>query len=107
MRRITVALGSLVLLGVGCAASSKERQEASKTEAVAMAATAVQQQKKSQRDPGDQIICEDQQLVGSHVPKLVCRTAREIERTTRETQDYLQGPKGCSNCSNQAAPGGK
>jgi hypothetical protein len=101
-------LGFLLLLGAACATTSTETQATSKTEKVAVAAANVQQQKKATRDPGDTVICEDDQVVGSHIPKLVCRTARAIEQNARDTQGYLQGPNGgCTNCSGQAIGGGK
>jgi hypothetical protein len=97
MMRITVALGCLLLIGAGCAASSKAVQSSSKTDAVATA-SATEQQKKNQRDRGNQVICENEVSVGSHIPERICRTVENIEQTRNESQDFLQQPNGCKDC---------
>jgi len=42
------------------------------------------------RRDGDRRICESVAPMGSHIPKTVCRTYREIEMQHQQNQNYLQ-----------------
>ena len=98
MRHITVAFGSLLFLGAGCTWHSSKAVQRSQIDADALAASANEQQKKSQDDPQDRIVCEHEQIVGSHFPKLVCRTLRNVEQTRNDSQEFLYKQRACTDC---------
>ncbi len=39
---------------------------------------------------GDQLICEYEETVGSHIPKRICRSKTELERVQDETQQTMR-----------------
>jgi hypothetical protein len=102
MRAFRVGLGCWLLLVAGCAASSKETQAKAPAEKRELLAVAEQQPKKTKGDPGEKIICEETQVVGSHIPTLLCRSVRSIEAERQSSQNFLDSPKGCTQCANQA-----
>lgn len=45
------------------------------------------------RNDADREVCEQVQPMGSHIPKTVCRTKREMQQDTSSAQKYLQDSK--------------
>jgi len=37
---------------------------------------------------GEEVTCEYEDVVGSHIPRKICRAKNETERTREETQEY-------------------
>ena len=90
--RLRFTLPLLLVLAAACATSSKSAKEPEiaaitpegETVGVAAAGNAVTPK------PGSQLICEYEETVGSHIPKRICRSKDDLERTTQETQDYVR-----------------
>ncbi len=40
--------------------------------------------------PGDALICEYEETVGSHIPRRICRSKTELENTRAETQEMMR-----------------
>ena len=56
---------------------------------------------------GEQLICEYEETVGSHIPKKTCRRAADLERVREETQQAMRDyrPPATNNPSQALAPG--
>ena len=39
---------------------------------------------------GEEVTCEYEDVVGSHIPRKICRSKCEVERTRDETQEYCK-----------------
>jgi tRNA isopentenyl-2-thiomethyl-A-37 hydroxylase MiaE len=57
------------------------------------------------RRDGDRRICESVAPMGSHIPKTVCRTYREIQAEQQHTKDYLQQTQQVNNPSSRTMGG--
>jgi hypothetical protein len=59
--------------------------------APAVAADPQQQQQlqKPKKDPSQQIVCQDDTYVGSHIPQRVCKTRAEWDEAAKQSQQYL------------------
>jgi hypothetical protein len=75
-------------LGVGCATATPPQQAPSATAQSQQAdKTAVADAKK---DPDRTLICESVPVTGSHIPRKVCRTVRQVEQEREAAQKAVR-----------------
>jgi len=78
----------LLVVAGGCAASSQSAKTSSAPEQQQFAVTA--RGNTVAPPPGDQLICEYEETVGSHIPKRICRSKSELEKVRDETQQNMR-----------------
>ena len=51
------------------------------------------------KNPDEEVICRKEQVIGSRIPKKVCRTRGQIEQDRKEAQRYMKSgrPAGTNN----------
>ncbi|OOG59778.1 hypothetical protein [Rhodanobacter sp. C03] len=59
------------------------------------------------RSDDKRMVCETVAPLGSHIPKTVCRTYREVEQEHRDTQNLQQQMQQVNNPSGSSFPGPK
>ena len=52
----------------------------------ALAADPQQPQQKPKKDPSQQIVCQDDTYVGSHIPQRICKTRAEWDEAEKQSQ---------------------
>jgi hypothetical protein len=81
-----MTLGMVVMmgLGVGCATATPSQQAPNATAQSQQGdKTAVADAKK---DPDRTLICESVPITGSHIPRKICRTLRQVEQEREAAQ---------------------
>jgi hypothetical protein len=76
------ALGSILLLASACASPSKRVLQSSTGE-VASAAGVLP-------DPQDEITCDMERTVGTMIPKRICRSVQDSEKSRAATKETLR-----------------
>jgi hypothetical protein len=83
--------GGMVMMGLilGCATAAPPQQSPGTAAAQSQQAekTAVADAKK---DPDTTLICEDVPMTGSHIPRKVCRTLRQVESEREQAQKAVR-----------------
>lgn len=85
------SFGGWMLMGLmlGCATAAPPQQasgataQSTQTEEKAAAADA-------KKSPDQTLICESVAVTGSHIPRKVCRTARQVEKEREDAQRAVQ-----------------
>jgi hypothetical protein len=95
-RPIIIAAG-LFLLATACATTSHEVSGTSEGAPAKLAKNTSQDKSKVE----DEVVCENEMTVGSHIPETVCRAKEQSERYRRQVQDAWEVSRG-----NPAAPQG-
>lgn len=85
-----VFFGGVMWVGLmlGCATAAPPPQSPDAT-----AQQSTQQQEKAadaKKDPDKTLICESVAVTGSHIPRKVCRTARQVEKEREDAQKAVQ-----------------
>jgi hypothetical protein len=96
--------GMVVMMGLvlGCATATPPQQTPSSTAQGQQAEkTAVADAKDAKKDPGSTLICESVRVTGSHIPRKVCRTARQIEEEREAAQKAMQNAEKVNRDFNQ------
>ncbi|KFE69202.1 hypothetical protein [Hyalangium minutum] len=85
------SFGGLMLMGLmlGCATAAPPPQASGTT------AQGTQKEEKAaaadaQKNPDPTLICESVAVTGSHIPRKVCRTARQVEKERDDAQRAVQ-----------------
>lgn len=85
-----VFFGGVMWMGLmlGCATAAPPQQAPGAT------AQGTQQDKaaaaEAKKDPDKTLICESVPVTGSHIPRKVCRTARQVEKEREDAQKAVQ-----------------
>lgn len=88
MKRMIFGVVVMMGLGVGCATAAPPQQAPNATAQSQQAdKTAVEGAKK---DPDHTLVCESVPVTGSHIPRKVCRTLRQIEQEREAAQKALR-----------------
>jgi hypothetical protein len=86
-------LGGVMMMGlvVGCATAAPPQQAPSATAQSQQAEkTAVADAKDAKKDPDKTLICESVPVTGSHIPRKVCRTVRQVEEEREAAQKAIR-----------------
>src|SRR5215831_7943883 len=73
----------LLALAAACATSSSSQSEQEIAVITASGNTVLPQ-------PGDELICEYEETVGSHIPKRICRSKADLESLRQETVQSMR-----------------
>jgi len=84
MKRASSVLGFLIL-SAACATSSPQQKKMTVTHADDVA-----EKPAAKLDP-DTVVCEYEQMVGSHIPQRLCMTVRDRELARQALQNQLAG----------------
>lgn len=86
-----IVFGGVMWMGLmlGCATASPPQQASGAT------AQSTQQEEKvaaadAKKNPDTTLICESVAVTGSHIPRKVCRTARQVEKEREDAQKAVQ-----------------
>lgn len=76
---------------LGCATGSPSQQapEASAQGAQKDKAAVAQ----ASKDPNNELVCEEVEVTGSHIPRRICRTRKQVDQEREQAQKALQRPK--------------
>jgi hypothetical protein len=86
-------LGGVVMMGLflGCATATPAQQASSATAQDPQAEkTAVADAKDAKQDPDRTLICESIKVTGSHIPRKVCRTARQVQEEREAAEKAIR-----------------
>jgi vancomycin resistance protein YoaR len=86
-------LGGVVMMGlvIGCATATPAQQAPSATAQGQQAdKTAVADAKDAKKDPDRTLICESVKVTGSHIPRKVCRTARQVQEEREAAEKAIR-----------------
>jgi len=88
VKRMTLSVVLMMGLGVGCATATPPQQAPNATAQGQQAdKTAVADAKK---DPDRTLICESVPVTGSHIPRKICRTLRQVEQEREAAQKAIR-----------------
>lgn len=86
-----IVFGGVMWMGLmlGCATAAPPQQASGAT------AQSTQQEEKAaaadaKKNPDTTLICESVAVTGSHIPRKVCRTARQVEKEREDAQKAIQ-----------------
>ncbi|WP_224372784.1 hypothetical protein [Hyalangium versicolor] len=85
--------GGLAMLGllVGCATAAPPTQTpAATTQGAQKDQAAVAD---ASKDSDNALVCEEVPVTGSHIPRRICRTRRQIKQEKEQAQKSLQSPE--------------
>ena len=88
MKRLTLSVMVMMGLGVGCATTTPPQQAPNATAQSQQADKAAAEGAK--KDPDSTLVCESVPVTGSHIPRKVCRTLRQVEQEREAAQKALR-----------------
>ncbi len=89
-------LGGVVMMGLvmGCATATPAQQAPSATaqgqQADKTAVADAKDAKDAKKDPDNALICESTKVTGSHIPRKVCRTARQVQEERESAEKAIR-----------------
>jgi hypothetical protein len=87
-----IVFGGVMWMGLmlGCATAAPQQQSSDAT----AQQTSQQEQKvaaaDAKKNPDTTLICESVAVTGSHIPRKVCRTVRQVEKEREDAQKAVQ-----------------
>jgi hypothetical protein len=88
VKRMILGVGVMMGLVVGCATATPPQQTPNATAQGQQADKAAVEGAK--KDPDRTLVCESVPVTGSHIPRKVCRTLRQIEQEREAAQKALR-----------------
>jgi hypothetical protein len=82
-------LGGVAMMGLflGCATASPQQTPSATAQGTQKSEAAAADAK---QDPEDALICEEVPMTGSHIPRKICRTARQIKKEREQAQKAVR-----------------
>lgn len=102
MKRMT--FGGVVMMGLvmGCATAAPPQQApSSAVQSQQAGETAAADAKGAKQDPDRTLICESVPVTGSHIPRKICRTLRQVEQEREAAQKAIRDAEKVNRDFNQ------